>query len=39
MIDLILIGLLGVAGVAAFVIIKEVFQWGYNKTWNNKDGM
>ena len=39
MIDLVLIGLLGVAGVAAFVIIKEVFQWGYNKTWNNKDGM
>jgi len=31
MIDLVLIGLLGVAGVAAFVIIKEVFRWGYNK--------
>ena len=31
MIDLVLIGLLGVAGVAAFVVIKEVFQWGYNK--------
>lgn len=31
MIDLVLIGLLGVAGAAAFVIIKEVFQWGYNK--------
>ena len=31
MIDLILIGLLGLAGVVSFVIIKEVFQWGYNK--------
>jgi len=31
MIDLVLIGLLGLAGVASFVIIKEVFQWGYNK--------
>ena len=31
MVDLILIGLLGLAGAAAFVIIKEVFQWGYNK--------
>jgi len=30
--DLVLIGLLGLAGVVAFVIIKEVFQWGYNKT-------
>jgi len=39
MIDLILIGLLGLAGVVSFVIIKEVFQWGYNKRWNNKDGM
>tara|TARA_S200002703_G_scaffold31397_2_gene27398 strand:+ start:981 stop:1085 length:105 start_codon:yes stop_codon:yes gene_type:complete len=32
MIDLVLIGLLGLAGVVGFVIIKEVFQWGYNKT-------
>ena len=31
MIDLILIGLLGLAGVAAFVIIKEVFYWGFRK--------
>ena len=31
MIDLVIIGLLGVAGAAAFVIIKEVFRWGYNK--------
>jgi hypothetical protein len=31
MIDLILTGLLGLAGVVSFVIIKEVFQWGYNK--------
>ena len=31
MVDLILIGLLGLAGVAGFVIIKEVLQWGYNK--------
>jgi len=29
--DLVLIGLLGLAGVVGFVIIKEVFQWGYNK--------
>jgi hypothetical protein len=29
--DLVLIGLLGLAGVIAFAIIKEVFQWGYNK--------
>ena len=36
MIDLVLIGLLGLAGVVGFVIIKEVFQWGYNKEnkWN-----
>ena len=39
MIDLLLIGLLGLAGVAAFIIIKQVFQWGYNRTWNNKDGI
>ena len=35
MIDLILIGLLGLAGAVGFVIIKEVFRWGYNKE-NNK---
>jgi len=36
MIDLILIGLLGLAGVVGFVIIKEVFQWGYNKVNKRK---
>jgi len=29
--DLVLIGLLGLAGIVSFIIIKEVFQWGYNK--------
>ena len=33
--DLVLIGLLGLAGIVSFVIIKEVFQWGHNKV-NNK---
>lgn len=39
MIDLVIIGLLGIAGVASFVIIKEVFHWGYRKTWKDKGGM
>jgi len=31
MLDLLWIFLSGFAGVISFVIIKEVFQWGYNK--------
>jgi hypothetical protein len=31
MIDLVVIGLLGFAGVISFVIIKEVFYWGFRK--------
>lgn len=33
--DLVIIGLLGLAGIVSYVIIKEVFRWGYNKE-NNK---
>jgi len=29
--DLVVIGLLGFAGVIAFAIIKEVFHWGFKK--------
>jgi hypothetical protein len=29
--DLVLIGLLGLSGIITFVVIKEVFRWGYNK--------
>jgi hypothetical protein len=29
--DLVLLLLLGLAGVVSFVVIKEVFRWGYNK--------
>ena len=29
--DLVIIGLLGLAGVVSYMIIVEVFRWGYNK--------
>ena len=36
MIDIVLIGLLGVGGIISFIVIKEVFRWGYNKTNGQK---